>query len=254
MRSLLGLLAAVSAVTFNFGFSVETSGKDYTLRLANNTGTLTFRGKTYAALAYYTQEMGSYKRYPSELQARWIDVVAVALDGSDLLISYIDCDPQDVTQPVQALWVETLSVPLYGFSAHSGSCAGFVNANQTVPVALPRLTAAPKRSIATGITIAGPLIGLRGTEAGWLVVPGLGNLTTHMLSTVDCSSCVSNCLECEPGPWFELHFVTTPIAMFGIYYIFPANATFVQLNYTFALPSYAQPSLNYQAEWTGSVN
>jgi hypothetical protein len=128
-----------------------------------------------------------------------------------------------------------------------------VDANTTVAVALPRLTAMPKRSIDTGISITGSQIGLRGAR-GWLVVPGLGNLTTHMLSTVDCSSCVSNCLECEKGPWFELHFVTSPVAMFGIYYIFPANTSFVQLNYTFALPSYAQPSLNYQAVWSGTIS
>jgi hypothetical protein len=253
MRLLFLLLIACSALTFNFGFSVDTRGRDFSLTLRNNTGSLAFRGKPYAALAYYSQEMGSYEKYPSRLQARWIDVVAVALDGSDLLISYIDCDPQDVAQPVQALWVETLSVPLYGFSAHAGTCAGFVNANTTVAVALPRLTATPKRSIDAGIVITGPQIGLKGTR-GWLVVPELGNLTTHMLSTVDCSSCVSNCLECEKGPWFELHFVTSPVAMFGIYYIFPANASFVQLNYTFALPSYAQPSLNYQAVWSGTIN
>jgi hypothetical protein len=99
--------------------------------------------------------------------------------------------------------------------------------------------------------------------AGFVVVDNKNKQTKKKKkkknSTVDCSDCVSNCLECEPGPWWELHFFASKpsdssFGMFGIYYIFPANKTFVQLNYTISVPDLLQPSLNLEANWNGDLN
>ncbi len=38
-------------------------------------------------------------------------------------------------------------------------------------------------------------------------------------------------------------------ACFGIYYIYPANRTFVQWNYTFCSPSITSPAITWDADW-----
>ncbi len=207
-------------LAFNFGFSGSGGGDGFSFHMVDNVGMVTVNAKDYVVVAYYTQEMGNYTDYPEYLQARWIDFFGVSVDGSDLLVAYINCIPTNFSEPIPYYWYETLSTPLKSLSATSGTCAGFVNANTTVVFQAPKLRLPSSiRSIDTGITISGASVALKKTQ-GWLVLSGLGNLTTNMLSTVDCSTCVSNCLECEPGPWFELHFVATKpgnesFAMFG---------------------------------------
>jgi hypothetical protein len=85
-------------------------------------------------------------------------------------------------------------------SAQFGDCSGFEDRNKTVLFLAPKFQISssillPSKN--TGITILGEEIYLF-EKFGWLYLKNIGNLTTHMLSTVNCATCVSNCLECEP--------------------------------------------------------
>ena len=143
--------------------------------------------------------MGNYSDYPFNLQARWVDLFGVSSDGSDIIVAYITCDPVNVSSEVPYFWYETLTVELTSISADSGTCAGFVDANTTVSYSPPKFKMPNNgkgreakerdvcssflravRSIDTGITILGSSIYLRKT-VGWIVLSGIGNLTTHML-------------------------------------------------------------------------
>jgi len=83
------------------------------------------------------------------------------------------------------------------------------------------------------------------------------NYTTQPISTVNCYNCGANCHTCDRSPWYELHFIYSSIetqeAGFGIYYIYPYNKNFVQLNYTLTVPTLATPNITYQASWSGTI-
>lgn len=252
-----------SSLTLNFEFSGSGSSSDGSLayKFENNSGFVNWNGETYGAMCYYSQEMGSYRDYPRNLLARWINFVGVRSDGADLIVGYIDCDPQDLREPIGALWLESFTETLFSLSPGSGDCSGFVdltNKTRPFPVKLPSLTAPlpPNPQAVTGIEISGPGVSFLGSH-GWIQLPQqLGNWSTTLLSKVDCYNCISNCLECHPGPWYELHFIANSpgqrnVVMFGIFYLFPKNPNFVQLNYTITLPSLQTPSINYDANWHG---
>lgn len=101
--------AATTSLTLNFAFSGtgRSRNSDLTYSFINNVGSVSYRGKPYRAVTYYTQQMGSYKDFPNNLQARWIDWLGIALDGSDLMVGYIDCDPTNSTAPVQCVTIAT---------------------------------------------------------------------------------------------------------------------------------------------------
>jgi len=86
----------------------------------------------------------------------------------------------------------------------------------------------------------------------------MNNYTLIPISTVDCSNCGANCHTCYRSPWFELHFIYFSNELnetgFGIFYIYPYNQTFVQLNYTLTASSLSTPALTYNANWGGKLN
>jgi hypothetical protein len=178
------------AMQFNFDWSGIGSGgpslfdqHQVRFNFTHNVGSVTYRTKEYTALAYYTQQMGNYSNYPHNLLARWIDIIAVANDGSDLLVLYIGCHPVDTQGQIAELFVESLTQTLTYLKYMHGNCAGFIDHSISVaPAPFPALLATPTRNIRTGIVIVGPQIGLDIKGDGWLITLGQ-NMTTHMLST-----------------------------------------------------------------------
>jgi len=164
---------------------------------------------------------------------------------------------------MSALWEEDYSNTLtsYSFST-SQNTIQFTNLygkpNYDTQVSFPALNSVPSSSMDTGINIKDSSISLS-SNGGWFKLPNNGqNFTTQMISTVDCSNCGANCHTCHRSPWYELHFIffsdSAEAAGFGIYYIYPTNKTFVQLNYTLTVPTLATPAVTYQAKWSGQLN
>jgi len=164
----------------------------------------------------------------------------------------------------------------------------FVNlANQpdyNTQVNLPSLNTLPSKIYPTGISISGSDdVYLDPNGAGWMLVPSTNefqsnnrylsnekneenlklnieqqnNYTIIPISTVDCSGCGANCHTCYRSPWYELHFIYFNDELnetgFGIFYIYPYNTTFVQLNYTLTASSLTTPALTYDVNWSGSL-
>merc|ERR1719397_552887 len=90
------------------------------------------------------------------------------------------------------------------------------------------------------------------------------NCSVVPIATINCDDCGYNCpVGCQKSPWWEIHFVYYHKAQgstkdkdqigFGIYYIYPYDKTFVQLNYTLAIPTYETPAITYNAKWSGTI-
>jgi len=242
----------------NFMLTVQGASEAgmMTYNITNNVGTTIVNGETFHTVAYYTQVMGN----PPIV--RWFDLVGVSEDGTNFVIGYIGCTPPPTTDPVvTSLWEEDYHHTLNSDYPLSGNTAcEFTDLSNepsyTFPVDFPALYGLPEFVNTTGIVITGEEVYLD-NRTGWMIVENQ-NYTIIPISTVDCYDCGQNCIECPPAPWYEIHFIyySEPLEQtaFGIFYIYPYNQTFVQLNYTIALPTLATPAINFKATWTGTVN
>jgi hypothetical protein len=225
--------------------------------IQNNTGTMVTEGETYNTIAYYTQVMG----LPPDYEVRWIDLLGVSEKGDNLAIVYIGCEPPPDTHSVTSVWEEDFANTLQADSPEENTPCDFTDLSNkpdfVFQVDLPALNGLPQTALSTGIQINGKLVYLQ-DNAGWFVSKGI-NYTLIPISTVDCEGCGANCDTCLQSPWYEIHFIyyteqPQPETGFGIFYIYPYNQTFVQLNYTFTLPTMEQPAITYNAPWSGSLN
>jgi len=221
--------------------------------ITNNVGTMVIGGKTYQTAAYYTQVMGD----PDDLLVRWFDLVGIADDSSNLAIVYIGCNPPPDTNTVTSVWEEDFNNQLSSDEPPNSACNFTDLSNKpdfVFEVSFPSLNGLPTNPMDTQVTIKGKEVYLDG-DHGWMII-GHHNYSILPISTVDCSDCGENCIECPPAPWYELHFIYYSASLeqtgFGIFYIYPNNQTFVQLNYTICLPTLATPAITYEATWSGN--
>eukprot|EP01103_Thecamoeba_quadrilineata_P012820 TRINITY_DN3401_c0_g1_i1.p1 TRINITY_DN3401_c0_g1~~TRINITY_DN3401_c0_g1_i1.p1 ORF type:complete len:295 (-),score=38.07 TRINITY_DN3401_c0_g1_i1:42-899(-) len=255
----LGALAAPptnSSLLSNFLFSGNATSQMglVTYDITNNTGTMLIRGQIYDTVAYYTQLMGD-PNPPGKV--RWINLFGVSQDNNNIAIVYIGCNPPPDTDIVTDVWEEDFYNPLTSDNPKSGTPCDFVDRSDDpalINVTLPGVSGSPN-PYNTGITILGDQVGLN-DNIGWFVASET-NYSLTTITTVDCEHCGRNCHTCDLSPWFELHFIySTPMDAemgFGIFYIYPRNHSFVQLNYTLTVPTLSQYSITYDAQWSGSL-
>jgi len=243
------------SLSLNFRFSATTGSErgQVTYNITNNVGTMVIRGETYSAVAYYTQVMGQ-PNPPGTI--RWIDILGISLTGDNLAIVYFGLPPKTPNR-ITLIWEEDYTHQIYEPSGLLSACT-FVDLaqkpNYNFSVSLPALTKLPSVGVYTGITIDGEEIQLQ-SNSGWMIIDGT-NYTVTPISTVDCNGCGINCpIGCLQAPWWELHFIysSPSVTGFGIYYIYPYNRTFVQLNYTLSVPNLATPAITYTANWSGKI-
>jgi len=221
--------------------------------ISNNVGTMIIRGETYNTIAYYTQVMG----IPPEV--RWFDLFGISEKGNNLAIVYLGCNPPPTTNVIQSIWEEDFDNQLESDFPNDTIACDFNDLSNkpdfTFKVDFPALNGLPPASVDTGIQIRGKEVYLNG-DYGWMLIQQ-SNYSIVPISTVDCSDCGENCDTCPQSPWYELHFIYYSVELqqkgFGIFYIYPYNQSFVQLNYTLCLPTLATPAITYDAIWTGNI-
>jgi len=242
-------------LSMNFKLTaVGTSVGGLQYNITNNVGTMVIRGETYHTVAYYTQVMG----LPAEV--RWFDLFGIAENSSNLAIVYIGCNPPPNTSVVTIIWEEDFFTPLTPDSPGSSDACIFTDLSgkpdYTFPVNFPPLIGLPTTPYNTSIQIRGKEVYLDSTH-GWMTIAKT-NYSIIAITAVDCDDCGENCVECPKAPWYELHFIyySVPLSQtgFGIFYIYPYNTTFVQLNYTLCLPTLSTPAIQYTANWSGTIN
>jgi len=243
------------SMNFKFTSSGVSESNLVQWNITNNVGTMVIGGKTYQTAAYYTQVMGD----PGDWFVRWFDLVGIADDGSNLAIVYLGCLPPPVesNNTIQSVWEEDYNDQLSSDSPPEADC-GFTDlANKPdydFEVTFPSLNGVPQNTLDTQVQIKGKEVFLDGSY-GWMIVDG-HNYTIAPISTVDCSDCGQNCIECPTAPWYELHFIYYSSSLqqtgFGIFYIYPYDRTYVQFNYTICFPTLDTPAITYEATWTGT--
>jgi len=248
--------ATKGTLSMNFILNAQGVTQDglveYTV--VNNTGTLVIRGETYTTVAYYTQVMGPQ----GNPLVRWFDLFGVSNTNDNLAIVYIGCNPPPNTDLVVIVWEEDFFHLMESDSPSTAAFCDFTDLsgqpNFVFPVTLPALIGLPTRSVDTKVIINGSLVYLNGAY-GWMMIKSQ-NYSIIPINTVDCSDCGQNCDSCPTSPWYELHFIyysdKSVQTGFGIFYIYPYDTTFVQLNYTLCLPTLAQPAITFKANWTGN--
>jgi len=243
-------------LSMNFKLTAQGSSEAglLTYNITNNVGTMIIRGETYDTVAYYTQVMG----LPPVV--RWFDLVGVNREGNNLAIAYLGCNPPPGTNYVSIVWEEDFNNPITPDNPGTSDGCEFTDLSgepdYVFDVSFPSLTGLPTSPYPTGIIIKGEKVFLN-NNTGWLIIED-DKYNIIPISTVDCTGCGENCVECVPAPWYEIHFIYYSSALaqtgFGIFYIYPNNATFVQLNYTITLPTLDTPAVTYNASWTGTLN
>jgi hypothetical protein len=168
------------------------------------------------------------------------DLVSIADDGSELGVTYLYCQGDDLVY----VYTETFAQPLIG-EATSGSCQVALRAT-SAHVALPALQALPP-GLDTGIAIDGPNLELHG-DRGEVTLAG-ESYELLPFGTVNCSGC-------PDGPWLELHslLVNDGGACFGIIYLFPDHHDAAQLDYTICLPSLVRRDAHFDVSWSGALH
>jgi len=242
------------SVNFKFTAQGTSSAGLLAYNITNNVGTMIIRGETYNTVAYYTQVMG----YPPVV--RWFDLIGVNKEGTNLAVAYIGCNPPPDTNYVTIVWEEDFFNSIEPDNPGNTDNCEFTDLsgqpNFIFDVQFPSLSGLPTSPLPTGIIIKGSQVFLN-NNTGWLMIEG-NKYSIIPISTVDCDGCGQNCDECPKSPWYEIHFIYySPLLEqtgFGIFYIYPNNATFVQLNYTLTLPTLDTPAINYNASWTGDVS
>jgi len=215
-------------------------------------GTMIIGGQKYITAAYYTQVMG----LPPVV--RWFDLVGISTDSSNLAIVYIGCNPPPDTNYITTTYEEDFQNQLREDDPSGWIDCNFVDLsskpNYKFAVSMPALIGLPENPFNTSVTISGTEVILN-NDHGWMIA-NKRNYTIIPISTVNCDDCGENCDTCYQSPWYEIHFIhysdaTPPITGFGIFYIYPYNQTFVQLNYTINFPTLEQLAITYQATWSG---
>jgi len=187
---------------------------------------------------------------------RWFDLFCISEGHDNLAILYLGASPDG--SELNILWEEDYNNPLNDFDINVDSYSWKDLSNKpnfVFPVDLPSLKGLPTSPHNTGIDIRGEKVFLK-KSYGWFSVK-TANYSLIPINTVDCGNCGRNCDTCPHSPWYELHFIyysEKPLCTgFGIFYIYPYNQTYVQLNYTLSLPSLQQPAINYDAVWSGTL-
>jgi len=248
-----GIVPASNGIfTTNFLFSSfgETTNKEYRWNITNNVGTLNIRGNDYKGLAFYSQE------WPGEL--RWVNVVGIANDGSNMCIIYFDFKYWE-NIIVNPFWEEDLFMTLSTTRiTDNGIPASFTDKspdNAKIPVSFNALSSyVPQKLVDTHITIDNNKDNniYFNNNIGWHLY-GQNNYTIYPYSFVNCTGCPKNCPECPPSPWYEIHHSAVnqkqDNVCFGIYYIYPYNKTYVQWNYTFCVPEIISPAYTFNSKW-----
>jgi hypothetical protein len=199
--------------------------------LLDSAGTLTLSGRDHLAVAYQDHDWQSagYHLY---------DVLSVAEDGSNLAITYLYCQGEDMPYA----YTESFSHPM-DWEVSEGVCTGRAQASDAT-VSLPALRALPP-AFDPGVRIDGDDVSWDG-ERGQVTLGGVER-ALHPFNTVDCT-------DCPGGPWLEVHaMLVGDDACFGILYLFPEEPSYVQVSYTMCLPTLARPEGTLSADWTGTV-
>jgi hypothetical protein len=223
--------ATSGALELSFSLDVSAEGRDRLseVALATDVGGLALDGAAHAAVAYqdHDWESAGYHLY---------DLLSVAEDGTDLGVTYLYCDGEDVPYA----YTESFDLPMDWESA-SGSCVG-EQVETDASVELPALRVTPE-AVPTGVTfedgeMAGGDVTLDGTTRTWIP-----------FNTVDCT-------DCPGGPWYELHslLVGDSEACFAIAYLFPDDPTFAQWEYGLCLPSLSRPAGVVEGSWSGALS
>lgn len=255
--------ASSGEMALNFKWSGKGGSSDGRISydVTDNVGTFTVQGEVFEVVAYYSQVMGDPN--PPGV-TRWIDLCGVSKKGNNMINIDIGLNPHDYSR-VQAIWFQDYKNPMRDHSPSSSSTSHFTDASDPFfkfKLAMPEMFGLPTRSVDTGITIHGNDQIQFERNVGWMMV-GKVNCSLVPIATINCNSCGYNCpVGCHKSPWWEIHFIYYHKAIsasdkdqigFGIYYIYPEDKSFVQLNYTWSIPSYDTPAITYDAKWSGTI-
>jgi hypothetical protein len=220
-----------------FAIQVDSTGEGTSrlgaLSVIKNKASLQLSGAGHTGIAYQSHAWGAagYNLY---------DILSIAEDGSDLAITYLYCQ-----EPALAYaYTESFVLPM-DWETATGACESLAQ-NTQVQVDLPALMASPT-PLDTGIAIQGTDISL-GPTGGTIKLGGT-DYALVPFSTVDCTQ------QCPGGSWIELHsmLMSSEQGCFAILYLWPDDATKVQVAYTLCLPSLDRPSAIYNVSWTGAL-
>jgi len=208
------------------------------IKFTNNWGQLYVNNELFNGVVYQHQHWDGYDL---------MNIFAVPNNiGNQIAILYVYCEQSSVV----TVYYEDYTYTMTDENA-SGTCV-FLNQTTKTLVQFPAITQSPNPTTqAYNIEITGENISIIKSNGTLVLSDELYNVI--VFSTVNCETCPSS-----DGGWYELHSFlikqNSPKICFGILYLMLSDHNQVSLEYGFCLPDLDEPSADFKASWTGSLN